>query len=222
MKEKRMKYMIHENLEGGWGITQAKGHDQKIIVALMNSKGSLGNACLFHTYMVVARTNIKFNKELGANQFIEEVINDRNGKFVFNGKFVEGTTFRTHSPRTFFLQEHDHMRRVGSNTRENNAYVKEFLDHFLNFIFFEKGVTIQTNIGRKDSWYKGNGMIMNTMGRRVSLGSGKDHLMFIKDGLEVLRHRGCLCCLYGMGLGNNTRMTFFEHLFHAMGTNDVR
>jgi hypothetical protein len=50
--------MIHGALEGGWGITQAKGHDQKLIVALMSSKGSLGHICLFHTYMVVARMKI--------------------------------------------------------------------------------------------------------------------------------------------------------------------
>jgi hypothetical protein len=68
---------------------------------------------------------------------------------------------------------------------------------------------IGTNIGREASWYKGNGMITNTMGRWESLGSGKYHLMFREDGLEVLRHRGCLSFLYGMELGNNTRMTFF-------------
>jgi hypothetical protein len=33
---------------------------------------------------------------------------------------------------------------------------------------------------------------------------------------------GCLCCLDGMELGNDTRMTLFEQLFHAMGTNDLR
>jgi hypothetical protein len=70
-------------------------------------------------------------------------------------------------------------------------------------------VTIGTNIGRKASWDKGNGMIMNTMGRRESLGSGKNHLMFREDGLEVLRHKRCLSCLYGMELGTNSRMTFF-------------
>jgi hypothetical protein len=91
-----MEDMIHEALEGGEGITQAKGHDQKIIVVLMTSKGSLGNVCLFHTYFVVARTKIKFSKKLGITQFIEEVINDRNGKFVSNGKFVEGTEVRKH------------------------------------------------------------------------------------------------------------------------------
>jgi hypothetical protein len=217
-----MKDMIHEALEGGGGITQAKGHDQKLIVALMSSKGSLGNVCLFHTYLVVARTKIQFSEELGATQFIQEVINDKNGEFVFDGKFVEGTEVRTHSPRTFFLQDHDHRRQVGARTRANNACIKEFLDHFLNFIFLGKGVMIQTDIGRKDFGYKGNGMIMNTMGRREALGSGKDQLMFRKDGLEVLRYRGCLCCLYGMELGDNTRMTLFEQLFHAMGTNDLR
>jgi hypothetical protein len=85
MTEKGTEYMIHEALEGGGGITQAKGHDQKLIVALMSSKGRLGNVCLFHMYLVIAQAKIKFSKELGATQFIQEVINDRNGKFVFNG-----------------------------------------------------------------------------------------------------------------------------------------
>jgi hypothetical protein len=70
MEEKRMEDMIHEVLEGGGGITQAKGHDQKLIVALMSSKGSLGNVYLFHTYLDVARTKIHFSEELGSTQFI--------------------------------------------------------------------------------------------------------------------------------------------------------
>jgi hypothetical protein len=53
-----MKDMVPEALEGGGGITQAKGHDQKLIVTLMSSKGSLGNTCLFHTYLVVAPRKI--------------------------------------------------------------------------------------------------------------------------------------------------------------------
>jgi hypothetical protein len=103
MMEKGTEDMIHEALEGGGGITQAKGHDHKLIVALMSSKGHLGNVFLFHTYLMISRAKIKFSKELGTTQFIQEVINDRNGKFVFNGQCVEGTEVRTHSPRTFFL-----------------------------------------------------------------------------------------------------------------------
>jgi hypothetical protein len=42
MTEKRMEDMIHEALEGGGGITQANGHDPKLIVTLVSLKGSLG------------------------------------------------------------------------------------------------------------------------------------------------------------------------------------
>jgi len=103
MTKKREKYMIHEALEGGGGITQAKGHDQKIIVTLISYKGNLRNVYLFHMDMVVARIKIKFSKELGATQLIQEVINDKNGKFVFSGEFIEGVEVMTHAPRTFFL-----------------------------------------------------------------------------------------------------------------------
>jgi hypothetical protein len=201
--------MIHEALEGGGGITEAKGHEKKLIMALMSSKASIRNVCLFHTDLVVARTKIKFSKELGDTQFIQEVINDRNGKYVYNGEFVEGAEVRTHEPINLFLRDHDHKRRVGACTRLDNSCVEQFLKHFLNFIFLAKGVMIETDIGSESSWYKGNGMIMNTTGRWESLGSGKYHLMFREDGLEVLWHRGYLSCLYGMELGNNAKMTFF-------------
>jgi hypothetical protein len=54
MKEKRVEDMVHEALEGGGGVTQTKGHDQKLIVALMSVKCGLGNVDLFHTYLVIA------------------------------------------------------------------------------------------------------------------------------------------------------------------------
>jgi hypothetical protein len=135
---------------------------------------------------VVAIMNIKFSKEMGTTQFIQEVINDRNGKFVFNGEFVDSAEVMTHVPRTFFLKDHDHRRRVGDRARTNNTYGEKFLNNFLNFIFLGKGMMIGTDIGRKASGDKGNGMIMNTTGRRKSLWVGKNNLMFGEDGLEVL------------------------------------
>jgi hypothetical protein len=114
------------------------------------------------------------------------------------------------------------MRRVGARTRVDNTRGEQFLNNFLNFIFLVKGMTIGMDIGRKAFGDKGNGIIMNTTRRRDSLGSGTNHLMFIEDGLEVLQHRGCLSGLNGMELCNNARMTFFEHLFHVMGTDDLR
>jgi hypothetical protein len=65
-------------------------------------------------------------------------------------------------------------------------------------------------------------MIMNIVGRGKSMGSGKNSLVFGEDRLEVRMHKGCLNCLNGMELGNNARMTFFEDIFHSMGTDDLR
>jgi hypothetical protein len=90
MMEERTEYMIHETLKSGGGITQEKGHDQELIVTLVSSKGNLGDFFLFHAYLVVARTKIKFCKVLSATQFIQKVITDRNGKFIFDCEFVEG------------------------------------------------------------------------------------------------------------------------------------
>jgi len=68
MMEKGTEDMIHEAFKSGGSITQSKGHDQKLIVALMSLKCCLRNVRLFHTYLVVAKTKIKFSKELGTTQ----------------------------------------------------------------------------------------------------------------------------------------------------------
>ena len=109
---------------------------------------------------------------MGATQFIQEVINDRNGKFVFDGEFVEEEEVRANAPRTFFLKYHDHKRRIGDSTKTDNTRDEQFLNNFLNFIFLGKGMMIGTNIGRKVVGDEGDGMIMNTMGRKPP-GSGK-------------------------------------------------
>jgi hypothetical protein len=70
LMEKRRKYIIHETLKSGRGITEAKGHDQELIVALMSSKCIIGNVLFFHMDVVVARTKIKFSKVLSTTQFI--------------------------------------------------------------------------------------------------------------------------------------------------------
>jgi hypothetical protein len=87
MTKKRMEYIIHETLESEGSITQPKGHYQELIMTLMSSKCSLGNVVLFHMDLVVARMNIKFGEVVSTTQFIQEVINDMNGEFVFDGEF---------------------------------------------------------------------------------------------------------------------------------------
>jgi hypothetical protein len=125
-------------------------------------------------------------------------------------------------PRALFIKYHEHKRRIGDSTKMDNACDEKFFKIFLNFIFLGKGMMIGMNIGRKNTRVDGNGMIMNTTGRRKSLGSGKNSLMFGEVGLEFRMHRGCLNGLNRMELCNNVRMNFFEEIFHAMGTDDLR
>jgi hypothetical protein len=54
------------------------------------------------------------------------------------------------------------------------------------------------------------------------LWSGKNNLMFGEDGLEVLQNNGCLGGVNGMEFCNNAKITFFEEIFHAMGTDDLQ
>jgi hypothetical protein len=81
---------------------------------------------------------------------------------------------------------------------------------------------IRENIGRNIFGDERNGMIMNTMRRRKSLGGRRNILVFGDDTLEVRMHRSGLNSLDRVELGNNFGMTFFEEIFHSMGTDDLR
>jgi hypothetical protein len=54
--EEKTKDMIHKALKSGGGITETKGHDQELIVALLSVKCSLEDFFLFHMHLVVSQT----------------------------------------------------------------------------------------------------------------------------------------------------------------------
>jgi hypothetical protein len=191
-------------------------------VTLVSSKGILGYVSFLHTYLVVARTQIKFSDVLSTTHLIQEIIKDRNGELVLDGDLIEVMKFRTHAPSTFFLKYHEHRGRIRASTGVDNTRLEKFLHYFLNFILLGKGVLIRDNIGRKTTRNKGNGMIMNTTRRRKSMRGGKNSWMCGKDSLEVMMHKGCLNDLNVMELSNDTRVAFLEEIFHMMGTNDLR
>jgi hypothetical protein len=96
------------------------------------------------------------------------------------------------------------------------------MNNFLNLILLGKGMTIRSNIGRKTAWDERDGMIMDSMGRGNFFGSGKNNLVVGENRLQVVMHKRCLNNMNGVELGYNSRMTFFEELFHMMGTDDLR
>jgi hypothetical protein len=87
----------------------------------MSSKGSLRDVSFLHTYLVVTRMQINFSEVLSTTQLIQDIINDRNGKLVLHGEFIEGMKVRTHALSTLFLEYHDHRRRIRVVTGVDNT-----------------------------------------------------------------------------------------------------
>jgi hypothetical protein len=80
---------------------------------------------------------------------------------------------------------------------------------------------ISLNIGRKISRDERDGMIIDSTRRGKFFGSGKNNFVVGEDRLEVGMHIRCLNNINGVELGYNSRMTFFEEIFHAMETDDL-
>jgi hypothetical protein len=103
------------------GITETKGHEQELIVALMSAKFHLEDVFLFHTYLMVSITKVGFGKVLSPIEFIHKVIYDEKGEFFLDGKFLEGMKIRTHVISAFLIEYHDNMGRIGVGTRTDNT-----------------------------------------------------------------------------------------------------
>ena len=69
----------------------------------MGVESSFRNIILFHMDLVVSRSTIQFGEEVGTIEFIKDIINDWDGKLIFNSQFIEGMEIRTHMPITFLF-----------------------------------------------------------------------------------------------------------------------
>ena len=80
-----------------------------------------GDVFLFHMYLVVAQTKVKFGKVLSPTEFIQKVIYDKNGKFVLDGKFVKGMKIKTDAPTSFLLEDHENEGRIWASIGTDNT-----------------------------------------------------------------------------------------------------
>lgn len=106
-KDKRAKItsqnFIHETLESGGSIAESKRHNPYLIMVFVGVERNLRNVNLFHAYLAVAWSKIQFREEDGTMEFIEEIINDWDGKLIFDSQFIDDTEIKTHMPITFLL-----------------------------------------------------------------------------------------------------------------------
>jgi hypothetical protein len=105
---KGLQDVIHQPHEGGWGICQAKGHDQPLENTFFRLESSLPYISLFYGDLVVVRLQINLTKVLGPLELVEKVINSGNWVPIPDCDFFQSSVINTKLPGPIFLlYEHD-------------------------------------------------------------------------------------------------------------------
>ena len=76
------EYFIHQCPKCGRSISEEKGHDQKIIVAIMCGEIHFRDIILMNLNLVIPRTKIQLGEKMSTMELIQKLINNRNWKFI--------------------------------------------------------------------------------------------------------------------------------------------
>ena len=75
-----LKYFIHQCLERGRGICEAKWHDQKFIMAIMCAESCFRDIIHMDSNLVIPRTKIQLGEKMSTMELIQKLINNGNWK----------------------------------------------------------------------------------------------------------------------------------------------
>ena len=73
------KYFIHQFLECGRSLCQAKWHDQKLIVAIMCAESCFRDIIVMNPNLVIPIMKIQLGEKMSTMELIQKLINNRNG-----------------------------------------------------------------------------------------------------------------------------------------------
>jgi hypothetical protein len=93
--EEGLKDIVHESLEGRWGVGKPKGHHEKLVMALISAEGSLGDVLLPHPDLMISGSEVQFRKNYCPMELIQQLIDDGYGVFVFDCFLVKSSIIDT-------------------------------------------------------------------------------------------------------------------------------
>jgi hypothetical protein len=105
-----MEHIMHHSLECHRSIGQAEWHDQELEVSMMGAQRHLGNVGAVHADLMVTAPQIQLGEVLCPTQFIEQLIDDRNGEHVAHGARIEHTVIDTEATRAIVLLHQEHRQ----------------------------------------------------------------------------------------------------------------
>ena len=79
-----LKYFIHQCLERGRSICEAKWHDQKFIMAIMCAKILFRDIIRMDPNLVIHRTKIQLGEKMSTMELIQKLINNGNWKLILD------------------------------------------------------------------------------------------------------------------------------------------
>ena len=88
------KYFIHQFLEHGRSICEAKWHDQKFIVAIMCAKRCFRDIILMNPNLMIPRVKIQLGEKLSTMK----LINNRNWKLILDCDVLKCSKVNVEAP----------------------------------------------------------------------------------------------------------------------------
>ena len=92
------KYFIHQFLECGRGICEAKWHDQKFIMAIMYAESCFRDVTLLNPNLVIPRMKIQLGEKMSTMKLIQKPINNRNWKLILDCDVIKCSKFDAKAP----------------------------------------------------------------------------------------------------------------------------
>ena len=81
--------VIHEMLECGWRVGEAEEHNGGFKEAFMGDKGGFPLVAIFDVDIVIAPTDVKFGKQFGIFELINEVRDKGERVSISNSVFIQ-------------------------------------------------------------------------------------------------------------------------------------
>ena len=87
------KYFIHQFLEHGRGICEAKWHDQKFRMAIMCTESCFRDIIHMDSNLVIPRTKIQLGEKMSTMELIHKLINNGNWKLILDCDVIKCLKF---------------------------------------------------------------------------------------------------------------------------------
>ena len=103
---------MHEALEGGRGVGEAKGHDGVLKVAIPGTKGRLGYVIGVDANLVITMAKVDLGEHRGPVEAVKELINAWERVAVLNSDVVKATVVDAQAKGAILLADKEDGRAV--------------------------------------------------------------------------------------------------------------